>query len=632
MRQKNVRRIAALLTALALAVGLAGCGAGKTAAVDSGTEWADVAGGLFDTSYVHEIRVEISEEDWADLLENPLEKTKYAVNVTIDGETVENVSFATKGNTSLSQVAASDSDRYSFKINFGKYEEGQTYHGLDKLNLNNIMSDATYMKDYLSYRIMREAGVSAPLTSYVMLYINGEAQGLYLAIEDVADEFLTRNYGSADGALYKPETETLDQAGDAPGDMQPPEGMQMPDGMELPDGAQQPDGNGGFPGAGGGRFGGMQPPEGMELPDGAQPPDGNGGLPGADGGGFGGMQFSGFGGESGGADLVYVDEDTASYSSIFDNNETDVTEEDERELIAALRALQEGDVDAHWDMAEVTAYFAAHNFVLNYDSYTGTMLHNYYLYEQDGVVSILPWDYNLAFCGFLGGSDATAAVNWAIDSPLSGASEEARPLWQVIAEDETYLAMYHEAFDSLLTNYFENGRCDAEIERVSAMLRPYVAKDPTAFYTVEEFDRAIEILRAFCSLRAQSVRRQLSGALASVSSEQKAEDMVDASALTLSDMGSQGGGRDGDFPGANGAGQGGFPGGGGQDPGGIPGGGGQGQGSFPGGSDAGQGGFPGGSPGGSDPGQGGFPGDPGQGGDPAPTEPSEEQTQDATGI
>lgn len=164
---------------------------------------AAYAESLFDTGYVHEINVEISEDDWKDLLENPLEKTKYKANVTIDGNRVENVSFATKGNTSLSQVASSDSDRYSFKINFGKYDKGQTYQGLDKLNLNNIMSDATYMKDYLSYMIMREAGVSAPLTSYAALSINGELHGLYIAIENVSDSFLERNGQSADGALYK---------------------------------------------------------------------------------------------------------------------------------------------------------------------------------------------------------------------------------------------------------------------------------------------------------------------------------------------------------------------------------------------------------------------------------------------
>lgn len=55
------------------------------------------------------------------------------------------------------------------------------------------MSDATYMKDYLSYMIMREAGVRAPLTSYAALSINGELHGLYIAIENVSDSFLERN-------------------------------------------------------------------------------------------------------------------------------------------------------------------------------------------------------------------------------------------------------------------------------------------------------------------------------------------------------------------------------------------------------------------------------------------------------
>ena len=195
-----------LTLALVMGICLSGCQTKTSesqATADSATAdnakntSAEYAESLFDTGYVHEINVEISEDDWKDLLENPLEKTKYKANVTI----------ATKGNTSLSQVASSDSDRYSFKINFGKYEKGQTYQGLDKLNLNNIMSDATYMKDYLSYMIMREAGVRAPLTSYAALSINGELHGLYIAIENVSDSFLERN-GSKEkcyGRVRNPE-------------------------------------------------------------------------------------------------------------------------------------------------------------------------------------------------------------------------------------------------------------------------------------------------------------------------------------------------------------------------------------------------------------------------------------------
>ena len=150
---------------------------------------------IFDTSYVHAIDIIISEEDWKDLLENPTDKTKYEVNVKIDGEELASVSFATKGNSSLANVASSESDRYSFKLNFGKFIENQTYYGLDKLNLQNIYADATYMKDYFSYEIMREVGVNAPLASYTTISINGELMGLYLALEDIDESFLERNYG-----------------------------------------------------------------------------------------------------------------------------------------------------------------------------------------------------------------------------------------------------------------------------------------------------------------------------------------------------------------------------------------------------------------------------------------------------
>ncbi len=570
-----MRKIGAILLSFAMLFGvcMTGC---QSQSPSSQTETADepekktasagYADTLFDTSTVHEINVELAEDDWKDLLANPLEKTKYKADVTIDGEKIENVSFATKGNTSLSQVASSDSDRYSFKINFGKYEKGQTYQGLDKLNLNNIMSDATYMKDYLSYRIMREAGVSASLTSYVALSVNGELHGLYIAIEDVSDSMLERSGKSSDGALYKPETERLDNANGGPdkkqdgmqppsgdeqmqqGGMNPPSGDgQMPQGDFRPptnsDGKiEMPQGNGQMP------QGGMNPPSGDgQMPQGDfQPPtnsDGEIEMP--QGGGTQGGPM-GMDGDSSGADLVYSDDNRDSYSDIFDNEENDVSEDDEKELIAAIKALNSGEnIEQYWNMDEVIRYFVAHNFVLNYDSYTGTMLHNYYLYQNDGKVSILPWDYNLSFGGFQGGSDATSAANWAIDSPLSGTTEEKRPLWNAIVSNEAYLEKYHQYYNELLANFFSNGKCTEEIERVYNMIRPYVEKDPTAFYTLDEFDEAVTTLKDFCEKRAESISKQLNGKLGCTTDTQKSEDKVDASDLTLSRMGSQGGGKDG---------------------------------------------------------------------------------------
>ncbi len=555
----------------------------------AGTSYADT---LFDTSYVHTIDISISDNDWADLRANPLDKTKYKVNVTIDGEEVDEVSFATKGNTSLSSVAGdADSDRYSFKINFGKYVDDQTYHGLDKLNLNNLYADATYLKDYLSYEIFHAAGVEAPLTSYVLLRVNGQDLGLYLAIEEVDSSYLDRA-SAGEGELYKPETEMLanmDQMGGGQGgaggfDGTMPEGFsgqtpQMPEGTSstsAPQGfnGQAPEGFNNQGTDNRGATGGMNRPEGMELP-----------------GGFGGGMF-GFG--DAGASLKYTDDELSSYSDIFDNAETKVTEEDEKRVVAALKSLSEGDVEAAVNTDEVIRYFAAHNFVMSYDSYTGTMLHNYYLYENDGKLEMIPWDYNLAFGAFGGGNaggmpggfgggmggfgnmpdgfgngasdaspnasasaqaadagagtfstDPSATVNCGIDTPLSGADEADRPMWSWIASNDGYLEKYHEVYDELLTSYFESGACQQEIERVRAMISPYVESDPSAFYSYDEFTTAVDTLEAFVDARAKSIRAQLDGTLSTRTDEQDTAARVDASGIEIAAMGSQGGARQG---------------------------------------------------------------------------------------
>ncbi|WP_244364146.1 CotH kinase family protein [Paenibacillus cellulositrophicus] len=59
-----------------------------------------------------------------------------------------------------------------------------------------------------------------------------------------------------------------------------------------------------------------------------------------------------------------------------------------------------GDVADVADVDEMLRYFAATTALVSLDSYQGQMKHNYYLYEQNGKFSMLPWDYNMAFAGF----------------------------------------------------------------------------------------------------------------------------------------------------------------------------------------------------------------------------------------
>ncbi len=531
------RRAIPVLLSLTMLMGTTACS--NTQGTD--TDTTDYANALFDDSYVHTIDIQIDDESWADLLANPTDQTKYETTVVIDGNTMENVSFATKGNSSLSQVAGSDSDRYSFKINFSKFVEDQTYGGLDKLNLQNIFSDATYMKDYLAYEIMRESGVAAPLTSYISVSINGELFGLYLALEDISTSFLERTYGANYGELYKPETEMLGNMGQHDmKNMERPENGEMPEGMERPEGTDATQGMN------------DNQNNGLSSQTDVKNSENTGIRQEMKERHEGGM---GMGGTAKGADLAYTDDEISSYSDIFDNAETDATDEDKARLIASLKQLSTGEnLEQCVDVDAVTRYFVAHNFLLNGDSYTGSMLHNYWLYEDDGILTMLPWDYNLAFGGFHmnGDNDTTSIVNTAIDTPLDEQNVGNRPMWDKLMASDENLQLYHDYFDKLITDYFESGEFENTVSRVSAMIRPYVENDPTAWYTVDEFDTGVDTITQFCLLRAESIRKQLDGTLASTTEAQNDADMVDASTIDLTAMGSQGRGKDGEDRGGEG--------------------------------------------------------------------------------
>jgi len=481
---------------------------------------AGYANRLFDTSQVHAI--DIVMEDWEDFIGN-CEKEEYArCEVVIDGEDFGNVGIRAKGNTSLSNVSSMGSERYSFKLEFDHYDSAKSYFGLDKLSLNNLIQDTTFMKDYLTYQMMGGFGVDAPLCSYAYITVNGEDWGLYLAVEGVEEAFLQRNYGNGYGNLYKPDSSDF---GGGPGngrDFRMDEFMDFSaedgrEGMPEPEGEDRP----GPPGAGG--------LPGEKEPPGAGEPPGERGEPGRQLGGMGSSDVK----------LQYIDDDPESYPNIFDNAKTDIGEADKARLISSLKSLGEGSrIEETVDVEEVIRYFVVHNFVCNGDSYTGSIVHNYYLYEEDGKLSMIPWDYNLAF-GTFQASDATGMVNSPIDTPVTGAAgenEESRPMVDWILADETYTRQYHQYFAEFLDSVDFEGMIEAAAE----LIAPYVEKDPTKFYGYEEFEAGVAALKEFCELRKESVQGQLSGRIPATASGQLADSsgLVDASHLNLSDMGS----------------------------------------------------------------------------------------------
>ncbi len=522
---------------------------------------------LFDTSRVHTI--EIVMDDWDSFIQT-CENEQYSLcSVIIDKESYKNVAIRAKGNTSLTSVSSMDSERYSFKIEFDHYDSTKSYHGLDKLSLNNLIQDNTCMKDYLVYQLMGQFGVDAPLCSYVYITVNGEDWGLYLAVEGVEEAFLQRSYGSDYGELYKPDATQLgggrgngrnfdmddfiDPAGGSDTQAQDAAGgrekrFRSDDSF---DGAA-PDGLSGFDSDA------IQPPEGAHLPSAPENTDtgpwqdpqefgqmdtGGAQASTAPDGDFGPGQMDPGGMGTDDVKLQYINDDPDSYPNIFDNAKTDVSDADQQRLIASLKSLSAcEDLESVLDIDEVLRYFVVHNFVVNDDSYTGDMIHNYYLYEEDGTLSMIPWDYNLAF-GAFGGGDATSAVNDAIDNVLTD-----RPMQAWIFSDERYTSMYH----SLYAEFLCSANLSQRIDETYELIAPYIEKDPSKFCTYDEFESGVQTLKQFCALRVQSVQGQLNGTIPSTAEAQNEDSssLISAGELQLSDMGAMtaggaGGGKQG---------------------------------------------------------------------------------------
>ncbi len=520
---KHITKIVTTLMVLSVVACLSAVAfSGQIAAAAGGTGITmEYESKLFDTSEVLEVNILMEAADWENMLDNAMAEEYVQCDVEIGGQTFYRVGIRPKGNTSLSSIAMDPTtDRYSLKLEFDQYVEGQTCFGLDKLILNNSYADTTYMKEALVYDMFQAVGADASLYNHAKVSVNGEYWGLYLALEAVEDSFLLRNYGTQNGELYKPDSMNMGgkDRGNRPemGDMDF-EAMPRPEGNTD----REP-----LPAFDGQMLQEFSFPEAGEMPDMGNFENRGGGPD-----GFGGGMFG-----NGGANLNYSDDSLDSYSTIWEGEVTGSGDADHKRVVTALKNISQGnDLERYMDIENLVKYMAVHIFSENDDSLSGSMAHNYYLYESDGQLNILPWDYNLAFGGMgMGGrSGANSTINGAIDDAWSSTD-----FFDTLLADEGYHAAYYAAMEQVV-DYIQSGGFEEFYTRTRGLIDQLVETDPNAFYTYEEYLTGVETLYEVVTLRGQSIQGQLDGTIPSTSEAQNNSDtLIDASRLDLSALGS----------------------------------------------------------------------------------------------
>ena len=476
---------------------------------------------LFDDTKVHTVNIIITDEEWKKIDEATSENKEYAVcDVEIDGELFKNVALKAKGHSSLSFAKGRKDrtkDRVGLRINFSKYDDNTTYHGLDKLSLNNFAADVTCMKDYIAYNMMSDMGVASPLSSYTVVQKNGEDLALFLAVEDIDKSFAVRNYGDAEVDFYKPESEAAAKQSDLEAVLQVFSGNKYAD-LDKTDRVE--------PWC---DISAKMHPEALKDATCCR----------------------------------WIDDKPASYQNIWDSDELECTDEDKTVMIDCLNKLNNGTEEealSVLDTDQLMRYWAVHDFMNNYDSIVGkARAWNFYLCENNGVLSYIPWDYNESFGGMdtrvvirdvfgdialdtahTGLDNVMSAekdlINMPIDNPNRVGGTELLPMLHKWISSEEHLEQYHEICRELTDLEEQYKKLTSQTESI---ITPYVKKGLT-FYTEEQFNDAMKNMDLYMKYRFESYRKQVNGETPSTWEGQKEQPdtLIEPEGLELCKMAS----------------------------------------------------------------------------------------------
>lgn len=168
---------------------------------------------IFDQSFLHEIRITTTVTDWYEVMlqnyqdaQNGGSNKFIKADTKIDGELLEKVGFRMRGNYSNTGFPGK---KKPFRLDFDKYIGNRLFQGLEKLNLNNLAGDPSFLREIVSYNLMRYIGVKASRCSFCRLYINDVYWGCYLILEEPDEHFVRRNFNVERFTLIENKGNTL---------------------------------------------------------------------------------------------------------------------------------------------------------------------------------------------------------------------------------------------------------------------------------------------------------------------------------------------------------------------------------------------------------------------------------------
>ena len=186
--------------------------------------------------------------------------------------------------------------------------------------------------------------------------------------------------------------------------------------------------------------------------------------------------------------LNYLGQDSVCYFDFYEMK----SDHGWNDLIKLVRTLETEpkDIEKILNVDRALWMLAFNNVLVNLDSYTGRLCHNFYIFKDaEGRFNTIPWDMNMNFGGFRFLDDRTVLTVEKMQrmSVITNYKNITRPVISKLLENSMYRKIYIAHIRTILNENFSNGDYEKRAKAIQASIDFYVKNDTNKLYTYEKF-------------------------------------------------------------------------------------------------------------------------------------------------
>ena len=193
------------------------------------------------------------------------------------------------------------------------------------------------------------------------------------------------------------------------------------------------------------------------------------------------------------ASLMYLNDSPGCYDAFYEVDDPASW----KPLLQLIKVLNRApdQVEKVLDVDQTLWMHALNNAIVNLDSYTGSLSHNYYLWiDSTGVGHPMIWDLNMAFGGWRRNFSFEQMKDEEIIrySPLAEFENAKRPLISKVLRTPLFRKLYIAHYRTIIRDFLEKGEWLTEAQAMIKEIDPWVKKDSLKLYSYLDFQQSLD--------------------------------------------------------------------------------------------------------------------------------------------